>query len=343
MREPFDFTVTTSAYPAPTITESGPLPAGVTLTDDGDGDAELAGTPAAGTEGTYPITISAANGDGSPVTQPFVLTVNTTPSAPAITSDASDTETFGVPFNLTVETTGYPAPKVTKSGSLPSGVTFVDNGDGTATIAGTPAKSAIGNYTLTLTAKSSAGTATQTFTLTITKAPAIKKIPTTTGSVGAALDMTITASGYTTPALTEAGTLPGGLTFTDNGDGTATIAGVPTVGTGGGYPITVSAANQLGTANESFSLKIDEGPSITSAATAMATVGSGFSFPITANGYPAPRITKTGKLPKGVTFSTATATFAGTPAAGTIGTYPITITATNHTSSTTQLLTLTVQ
>ena len=130
-----------------------------------------------------------------------------------------------MPFSFTVATTGYPAPKISKSGALPSGVTFADNGDGSATISGTPAKSAIGVYTLTLTAKSFAGTATQTFTLTITKAPVIKKIPTTTASVGAALSLTITASGSPAPALTESGSLPEGVTFTDNGNGTATIAG----------------------------------------------------------------------------------------------------------------------
>jgi hypothetical protein len=334
--------VTTTGIPTAAITESGALPPGVTFTDNGDGTASLAGTAAAGTAGSYPITITASNGVGSPASQSFTLTVTTAASAPAITSSATSTETFGVPFSFTVATTGYPAPKITKSGALPSGVTFADNGNGSATISGTPAKSAIGVYTLTLTAKSSAGTATQTFTLTVTKAPVIKKIPTTTASTGAALSLTITASGYSVPALSESGRLPVGVTFTDNGNGTATIAGTPAAGTGGSYPITVTAANQLGSSSQAFTLNVDQPPAITSPASATTTAGSAFSFPVTTTGYPAPRLTKAGTLPAGITFKAATGTFTGTPKAGTEGTYTIAITATNTTSTVTQNFTLTV-
>ncbi len=42
--------------------QTGALPGGVTFVDNGDGTATLAGTPAPGTDGTYPFTITAANG-----------------------------------------------------------------------------------------------------------------------------------------------------------------------------------------------------------------------------------------------------------------------------------------
>ncbi len=73
------FTVTTTGVPTPTITESGALPSGVTLTDNGNGTATLAGTPGPATGGTYPIAISAANGVLPNASQSFTLTV-TTPS-----------------------------------------------------------------------------------------------------------------------------------------------------------------------------------------------------------------------------------------------------------------------
>ena len=59
---PGTFTVTTTGSPTPAISETGALPSGVTFTDNGNGTATLAGTPAAGTAGSYPLTISAANG-----------------------------------------------------------------------------------------------------------------------------------------------------------------------------------------------------------------------------------------------------------------------------------------
>ncbi len=59
------FKVKATGNPTPAITESGPLPTGVTFVDKGNGTALLSGTPAAGSAGTYPLVITAANG-GSP-------------------------------------------------------------------------------------------------------------------------------------------------------------------------------------------------------------------------------------------------------------------------------------
>lgn len=342
MRAPLDFTVTTTGLPVAAITETGSLPAGVTFTDNGDGTATLAGTAGVGTAGTYPISITASNGVGNLATQSFTLTVTSAASAPTVSSSPTATETFGVAFTFPVTTTGYPLPKLTKTGALPPGVTFTAGNDGTAAIAGTPAKSAVGTYPLTITVKNSAGSTSQAFTLTITKAPVIRTIPTTTAHVSTALNLDITAVGYTTPAITESGTLPDGLSFTDNGNGTAAITGTPAAGSGGSYSITITAANQLGTAAQTFTLKVDEKPAITSATSTAATMGAAFAFPVTASGYPAAKITEAGILPAGVTFKTATATLAGTPKTSTAGSYRIVLTATNSSGTVTQNFTLTV-
>lgn len=73
------FTVTATGTPTPTLTSSGALPSGVTFTDNGNGTATIAGTPAAGTNGSYPITITASNGTAPDATQNFTLTVNPAP------------------------------------------------------------------------------------------------------------------------------------------------------------------------------------------------------------------------------------------------------------------------
>ena len=72
------------------------------------------------------------------------------PTAPAITSAAATTFTTGALGTFTVTTTGSPTPTVSESGALPGGVTFTDNGNGTATLSGTP--TAAGTYPLTFTA-----------------------------------------------------------------------------------------------------------------------------------------------------------------------------------------------
>ena len=124
------FSVTTTGYPAAALTESGALPSGVTFTDNGNGTATLAGTPAAGTSRHYPITITAANGVGTNATQSFTLTVNAAPTAPAITSANATTFTVGTAGSFSVTTHRQPGGDDHRVRALPSGVTFADNGNG---------------------------------------------------------------------------------------------------------------------------------------------------------------------------------------------------------------------
>jgi len=331
------FAVTTTAgFPTTTaITETGALPSGVTFTDNGDGTATLAGTPAAGTGGTYSITISATavGGLAAPATQSFTLTVL---APPVITSANHTTFSEGAAGSFTVTTTaGNPATTtITKTGSLPSGVSFTDNGDGTATIAGTPSLGSRGVYTITITASNGVTPdATQTFTLTVNAPPAITSVDHATFTVNAAAAFTVTTTGTPTPSLSETGSLPPGMTFTDNGDGTATLGGTPT--TGGSYTFTITASNGvLPNATQSFTATVNSSPSITSADHTTFAVGSAGTFTVTTTpGVPATTtITESGSLPSGVTFTDngdGTATLAGTPAAGTGGTYPLTFTASN--------------
>jgi hypothetical protein len=116
------FTVCATALPTATITEAGTLPSGVSFVDNGDGTGTLSGTPAAGTEGAYPVTFTAANGDGSNAVQSFTLTVSL--DTPAVSLSASPTSsTFGDSVTFTAEVDGA-------SGALaPTGaVEFEDNG-----------------------------------------------------------------------------------------------------------------------------------------------------------------------------------------------------------------------
>src|SRR5262249_39302305 len=208
------------------------------FTDNGNGTPALGGTPAAGTAGSYVSTITANNGVGTPANQTFTLTVNTAQTAPAITSANNTTFTVGAAGTFTVTTTGTPTPALTKTGALPNGVTFTDNATGTPTLGATPAAGTAGSYVLpTSPTRRASDPANQTFTLTVNTAqtaPAITSANNTTFTVGAAGTFTVTTTGTPTPSLTEAGTLPNGVTFKDNGNGTATLGGTPAAGSGGG-------------------------------------------------------------------------------------------------------------
>lgn len=92
-----------------------------------------------------------------------------TAAAPAITSaDNASTVHSAAMTDFDVTTTGTPDAVLTKTGALPTGVTFTDNGDGTATIAGTPGATT-GAFPITITAHNGVTPDdTQTFTLTVT-------------------------------------------------------------------------------------------------------------------------------------------------------------------------------
>lgn len=79
--------------------------------------------------------------------------------------------------------------------------------------------------------------------------------------VGEPVTITLATTGYPTPAVSiTAGTLPSGLTASDGTDGILVISGTAEPGTVGRYPLTVSATNNIGTANKAFTIVVKAGP-----------------------------------------------------------------------------------
>ena len=260
----------------------------MTFVDNLNGTATLAGTPSVGTGDSYALTITAANGVVPDATQSFTLTVNEAPTFISFTNTALTT---GIAGTFTVMTTGFPVAALSESGALPSGVTFVDNLNGTATLAGTPAVGSAGMYMLSLTAANGVlPDANQSFGLAVNQAPAFTSATATTFDVNSAGTFTVTTNGFPTATLLASGALPSGVTFFNNGDGTATLSGTPALGSAGNYPLTINAANGTGQANQNFTLTVDAGqaPTITSAGSTIFTTGTSGTFTVTTNGVPAP-------------------------------------------------------
>ncbi|MFL6244509.1 MAG: beta strand repeat-containing protein, partial [Thermoanaerobaculia bacterium] len=328
------FTITTTGFPPPALSILGALPAGLTFTDNGNGTATIGGTPTAA-GGSYPgFTVTASNGVGANANQSLTIIIN---DIPTITSANAATFVIGQAGTFTVTATGFPTPSIARGGvALPAGVTYVDNGNGTGTLSGTPTAGTAGTYAINFTASNVAGTdGPDAFTLSIHQIPAVTSANATTFTAGAAGTFTVTTSGFPTASVAIGGdALPAGVTFTDNGNGTGTLAGTPNAGTGGVYNLTFTATNAAGSsAAQSFTLTVNEVPAVTSANATTFTAGAAGTFTVTTNGFPAASIAIGGDaLPAGVTFTdngNGTGTLAGTPNAGTGGVYNITFTATN--------------
>ena len=257
---------------------------------------------------------------------------------PVITSAASLRAVSGEPNTLTITTTGSPVPVLSLSGSLPPGLVFKANSNGTAIISGTPPTNATGTYEVTITATNGVGSpAVQHLVLTLATAPAITSASGWRVLPGRYNAFTVTAAGLPVPTLSLSGTLPPGLAFTAHTNGTATISGTPPSAARGTYEVTITATNGVGSsAVQYLALTLGAAPVITSVSTWRVLAGRYNAFTVTTTGAPAPVLSLSGTLPSGLVFkanSNGTATISGTPPANTRGTYAVTITATNGVGS----------
>ncbi|MHB1784454.1 MAG: hypothetical protein ACYCTE_17550, partial [Acidimicrobiales bacterium] len=201
------------------------------------------------------------------------------------------------------------------------------------------------------------------YEVTVEAPPVFTSPGTITTTVGSTVtDEVTTVDGYPTPTLSEPGKLPAGLTFVDNGDGTATIAGVATAA--GTSQVTVSASSPLGPVTQTVTFKVDSAPvvvvvgsspapapspgpfpspnptsnpnpnpapsqaapTITSSATAVFVEGRPGSFRLGVSGDPAPTLSESGALPPGVRLSSG-GLLSGTPTR--VGKWTLVVGATN--------------
>lgn len=347
------FQATASGTPTPTISRKGPRPpSSISFSAvPNSGIGTLSGTPVVGNGGVYSFKFRASNGDPPARQQNFTLTIK---DPPRFTSVNFLTCASNQPCSITLTTAGYPIPNpiTLSAGTLPAGMTLVNNGNGTATLSGTPT-SAVGAVPLQFTATSTSGSATQNFTLTVNNFLTITSVPTVTCTVGIACSFTVTARGTNTVTANSevvhvslsSGSLPSALSFVDNnvcaasGDGpcvdTGTLSGVPATGTGGSYALQFTATDGTADADavQGFTLIVNEAPTIISVnnITCIEAV-TNCDFDVVATGYPLPVLSLSGALPAALdSLAGINTTFSvfGVANAGTAGAYPLNFTANN--------------
>lgn len=318
----FTYSPTLDASPGTSVTlTSGTLPDGLTLSST---TGAITGTPAAGSGGTYPITLTADNDVDPNATLDVTITIN---DAPTLAGASSATGETGQPFGYTPTTVGgFPAPSITVSaGTLPAGLSLNAT---TGKITGTPAAGSGGTYPITLQAYNGIVTiATLDVTITVDQAPTLTGASTATGVAGQAFAYTpTTLGGSPAPTVTLIDSdMPEGLSLDAS---TGKISGTP-LGSGT-FPMILKASNGIGTpATLEFTITINRAPTMTGASTATGQEGQPFSYlPSSFFGSPHPTASvSAGALPAGLSLNPSTGAITGTPTE--TGTFPITLQASN--------------
>ncbi|HYC37567.1 MAG TPA: putative Ig domain-containing protein [Usitatibacter sp.] len=306
-----------TATNSPTSFGASGLPAGLSI----NGSGFISGTPT--TAGTFNSTITATNASGAD-SKTLVFTIH--PPAPAITSPNTATGTGGQPFSYQI--TASNSPTSFGATGLPAGVSVNTS---TGLVSGTPTQG--GTFNATVSATNVSGTGTQPVTITINLvAPVITSSSSASGTGGQPFSFQVTAGNL--PSSFSASGLPAGLSI-DTASGL--ISGTPTVT--GTFTVTVNATNSAGTGTQTLTLTLNLAPpAITSPGSAAASLGSPFSYQITASNLPA-SFGASG-LPPGLSVDTGSGLVSGTPTSP--GSFNATISASNAAGTGSQALTINV-
>ncbi len=247
------------------------LPAWLTFVDNGDGTGALTGTPALEHVGDHGVVLDVADATGLTDQQQFTVSV-VTAGPPTFTSAPETSGTVGTEYRYDIVTTDPDGEAVTITASvLPAWLTLTDNGDGTATLVGTPSDADVGDHQVVIDATdASGGTAQQAYTITIGAAPApensapsFSSSPVASATQGSAYSYAIQATdpdAGDTLAIS-APTLPAWLTLTDNGDGTASLSGTPGEGDVGSHDVVLRVSDAAGAvAEQAFTITVAAAP-----------------------------------------------------------------------------------
>ena len=309
---------------SPFTLNSGSLPPGLILTG---ATGVLSGTPTTG--GTYTGTIRASNNVGTAPTQPFTITIaklNQTISFGA-QSPATRSYAAGLSFALNPAATGGP---------LVGAITYFTNNSQICTITGTTITVGpiAGTCTVTATQNGDAAYNSISTAQNIVINPSPPTAPGNANVVPGSMKATFT---FSVPSSNGGSAITGYRAACNPGNIFVVGAGSPIVLNGlanlTAYDCTVSAINVAGS-TPSATLMVTPNtdpvpPVFTSANSLGFIVGSFGSLTVSAAGTPTPTLSLNSTLPNGVTFNSGTGALAGTPILGTVGTYALTLIASN--------------
>ncbi len=236
-------------------------PAWLTITDNGDGTASFSGTAPeiVAQYEEFNVVLNVSNGTYD-ADQNFTITVLTSNTSPEFTSEPILTHVQFIPFtyNVTAIDAEFDVLTITAT-TLPIWASFVDNGDGTGTVTGTPLTTSSIGFQVVLRVSDGMFEDVQEFRVKITpnSNPEFTSTPITTHVQNTLYTYNITAVDADDEVLTiTATTLPSWATLTDNGDGTAVLTGTPANISSPGDQIVLNVSDGNNSAQQDFLIEV---------------------------------------------------------------------------------------
>ncbi len=313
----YSFTLAASGGSPPYHWSATGLPAGLSLNQT---TGAIFGAPSAA--GSSAVTVTVTDSSQLSASAEYTLTVNPNiPPLEIITSPPLPSGVSGVSYSTQFGATGgvpgyfY----AVTAGSLPAGLSLSSNG----ILTGIPAKT--GDYRFTVQVTDSTGaTSSAAFLLTVKAPPLVITTPAFADTpLGTSFNTQFTATGGVPPYVWGAsGAVPSGTTFSGSGalSGTANSMGT--------FAFTIQVTDSVGTvAFRAYSINLTKQSLAISGSAGNGQVGVPYSATFSATGGQPPYSFSASGLPLGLTFSGTS--ISGTPAAGSEGSYTVTVTVTD--------------
>lgn len=170
----------------------------------------------------------------------------------------------------------------------PSWLSFMDQGNNTATLSGTPTITDLGTSTVRLQAVDTTNlSSTVSFSLRVAAPPKFTSTPITTATQDLAYNYQITAADPEVgdSLVISATTRPTWLTVVDKGDGTATLSGTPTGADVGSHEVSLTVTDSAALSDsQAFTINVadvPDPPNITTIPVVTATVSLTYSYVLT--------------------------------------------------------------
>ncbi len=284
------------------------------------------------------------------------IAIDITPvnDAPSFTSSPVTSAAQDALYSYTIDATDPDGDPLTiDATTLPAWLTFTDNGDGTATLSGTPTDTEVGSHSVVLSISDGSLSDSQSFTIVVgnvNDAPSFTSTAPTSATQNTLYSYTIATTDPDGDPLTiDAPTLPAWLTFTDNGDGTAILSGTPSNTEVGNHNVVLEVSDGASTVSQAFSILVggtNEAPLFTSTAATTATPDTLYRYAIAASDPDGDPLTITAaNLPSWLTLTDhgdGSATLSGTPGSGDAGDHAIELLVSDGVASDSQSFTLRV-